>query len=206
MKKTLKTQITKDKIINAALKEFGQKSYDGASINQLCQDNGIAKGLIYHNFKDKDDLYLTVVKLTYDAVEKHFNEIATSEGSIQDSFSNLIQERERFFSQNHDYRNIFFASMLTPPKHLVEKIDELRHGYNQALKKRYLALLKRLKLRPNVSVEKAVNYFMIFQQIYNGYFKTLVEYEDIDSVIDKHESQIGQLLDIVLYGISERNE
>lgn len=47
------TQKTKERILAAALEEFGRKSYDAASVNSICEAGQIPKGLIYHNFKGK---------------------------------------------------------------------------------------------------------------------------------------------------------
>ena len=49
----------------AAMEEFGTKSYDAASLNTMCIENQISKGLIYHNFKNKDELYLQCVGQCY---------------------------------------------------------------------------------------------------------------------------------------------
>lgn len=42
MKKELKTELTKEKIILAAIDEFGRNGYYGSSLNSIC-DTGIAK-------------------------------------------------------------------------------------------------------------------------------------------------------------------
>ena len=57
MKKAEKTELTKKKILHQAMQEFGSKGYRGASLNAICEA-GIPKGLLYHNFKNKDALYL----------------------------------------------------------------------------------------------------------------------------------------------------
>ena len=49
MKQKEKSQISKEKILNAAIIEFGTKTYESASLNNICSDNNISKGLIYHN-------------------------------------------------------------------------------------------------------------------------------------------------------------
>lgn len=66
MKKLEKTQKTKERILAAALSEFGSKSYDAASVNSICETAQIPKGLIYHNFKGKDELYLLCVQTCYE--------------------------------------------------------------------------------------------------------------------------------------------
>lgn len=47
-----------DRIINAAIKEFAQKGYDSASTNEIVKDAGISKGLLFHYFQNKKQLYL----------------------------------------------------------------------------------------------------------------------------------------------------
>lgn len=66
MKRELKTELTKQKIINAAIHEFSRIGYEKGSINEICK-SGINKGLIYHNFKNKDELYLICVKISCDS-------------------------------------------------------------------------------------------------------------------------------------------
>lgn len=48
----------KQRILNAAMKEFAAKGYDRASTNKMVEDAGIAKGLLFHYFKSKKQLFL----------------------------------------------------------------------------------------------------------------------------------------------------
>lgn len=41
------------RILNAAAREFAQSGYDGASTNRIVEYAGIAKGALFHYFKDK---------------------------------------------------------------------------------------------------------------------------------------------------------
>ena len=50
MKQEEKTERTKNRTIEAAIKEFGKKGYASATIGTICSKYGIAKGLLYHNF------------------------------------------------------------------------------------------------------------------------------------------------------------
>ncbi|HBI04928.1 MAG TPA: TetR family transcriptional regulator, partial [Paenibacillaceae bacterium] len=47
-----------ERIINAALKEFAQKGYEKASTNEIVKEARISKGLLFHYFKTKKDLFL----------------------------------------------------------------------------------------------------------------------------------------------------
>lgn len=70
MKKEKKTELTKKRILSLAIQEFGTKGYKGASLNSICEA-GIPKGLLYHNFKNKDALYLSCVELCFHSLTQH---------------------------------------------------------------------------------------------------------------------------------------
>jgi TetR/AcrR family transcriptional regulator len=48
----------RERVINAAMKEFAQKGYTAASTNEIAKEAGISKGLLFHYFTSKKDLYL----------------------------------------------------------------------------------------------------------------------------------------------------
>jgi AcrR family transcriptional regulator len=48
----------RERILNAAISEFAQKGFKNASTNEIVKEAGISKGLIFHYFKNKKQLYL----------------------------------------------------------------------------------------------------------------------------------------------------
>ena len=57
MNKNEKTERTVAKIMESAMTEFGTNGYAGGTVNNICKA-GINKGLVYHNFSGKDELFL----------------------------------------------------------------------------------------------------------------------------------------------------
>lgn len=51
-------QEKRERIINASLKEFAQKGYEKASTNEIVKEANISKGLLFHYFNKKKDLFL----------------------------------------------------------------------------------------------------------------------------------------------------
>ena len=51
----------RERILEAAAKEFTAHGYDGASLNRILDGAGISKGAAYYYFDDKADLYMTTV-------------------------------------------------------------------------------------------------------------------------------------------------
>ena len=65
----------RDRIINAALMEFADNGYEKASTNEIVKNAGISRGLLYHYFKDKEELYDVITKY---AIETFVNKVNSS--------------------------------------------------------------------------------------------------------------------------------
>ncbi|SDM99426.1 TetR/AcrR family transcriptional regulator [Bacillus sp. OK048] len=61
-----------DRIINAAIKEFAQKGYDSASTNEIVKEAGISKGILFHYFKNKKQLFFFLFDYCYNVVADEF--------------------------------------------------------------------------------------------------------------------------------------
>ena len=94
MKQEKKTELTKEKIINAAIEEFGTKGYSGASLNAIC-NTGISKGLLYHNFENKDAIYLACVKRCFRELTDYLKQ-----QDIGADFQKYMSARICYFSEH----------------------------------------------------------------------------------------------------------
>lgn len=207
MKKEEKTKRTYERILMAAMEEFGTKNYDTASLTTLCNENQISKGLIYHNFKNKDELYLKCVEKCFDEMVADFEKREYKAESKQESLHNLFQMREQFFEEHPYYCHIFFNAVLQPPRHLQNEIHNLRQKYDVFYVKCFWELLQKTQLREGITVETATEYFLIFVEMYNGYFQNkFFEEDDFRDLIKNHEVNLSKILDIMLYGVAKQEE
>jgi AcrR family transcriptional regulator len=46
------------RIVDAAIDEFAARGFEAASTNAIAESAGVAKGLVYHYFGDKEALFL----------------------------------------------------------------------------------------------------------------------------------------------------
>lgn len=65
----------------AALEEFGKYDYDRASTNAIIENSKTSKGTFYHYFKNKEELYLELIKKVAEEkvkyMQTHVNEAMT---------------------------------------------------------------------------------------------------------------------------------
>jgi TetR/AcrR family transcriptional regulator len=62
----------RERVINAALKEFAQKGYKNASTNQIVEEANISKGLLFHYFSNKKGLYFFLYDYSSEVVLTDF--------------------------------------------------------------------------------------------------------------------------------------
>lgn len=63
------------RVLEAALEEFSEKGYQGASINLIVSRLGIAKGSIYQYFTDKKSLFLYIFNYAVELVRKRLKQV-----------------------------------------------------------------------------------------------------------------------------------
>ena len=163
MKKEEKTKQTCEKIVHAATIEFGSRSYDAVSLNAICGKYQIAKGLIYHNFKNKDELYLYCVKKSFEKLMSYMEEGKEEAKTAREEIRIFLERREVFFAENPYDRNIFFNVMLYPAEHLKEALFGVMERYDAYIREQYRHLLSKIRLREGISMEMAVEYLSLFQ-------------------------------------------
>lgn len=199
MKKEIKTEITRERIMEAAMDEFGSKGYSGASLNNIC-DRGISKGLLYHNFKNKDQLYLACI----DRCLKKLIDFLMEKNTNMD-IRKYMDARLQFFDQYDKEARLFFETILQPPQKLKEQIQELRKDFDLFNKHIYEKMISEMKLREGVSQRDAMEYFSLMQNMFNGYFSSPVFCEmTFTDVVAAHEQTLSKMLDYMIYGIAER--
>lgn len=57
----------REKILQAAVLEFGDKGYEGARMDEIAKASGASKQVCYHHFKSKEDLFAQALKAAYQA-------------------------------------------------------------------------------------------------------------------------------------------
>ncbi len=65
----------KNDIVQAALKAFCHNDYDHVSINSIIKESKTSKGVFYHYFKNKEQLYFYIVDLIIDEKINYFNKM-----------------------------------------------------------------------------------------------------------------------------------
>ena len=204
MKREEKNQQTRRRILESALAEFSEQGYGASSVNTISNGEGLSKGIIYHYFPTKDDLYLACVEECFQMLTGHLQSHTNMEGqTAEERLEQYFRVRLDFFEQNPQYQRIFCDAVIMPPAHLEASIQEKKAPFDRFNIDSLNRMLEPVSLRSDLSREDVVDTFRQYQDYINARYQ-MTGSEKID--IRDHEESGRRALRILLYGVVERKE
>lgn len=202
MKQQERQKNSKEKILQASMEEFSQFGYEKVTMDSICAKHKISKGMMYHYYSGKDDLFLLCVQEMYTMmqayIEERISELKKKEAL--EALKGFWTLRESFFEQHPEQKNIFENALLRIPEHLSEKIAEIRRPI-ESLNRRFLhETLGKIELRENLKKENASIYLEAMESVF---WKLVDQYLSKKLVSDVHSMMetAGELWDMVLLGV-----
>lgn len=203
MKREEKNAATRRRILDAAADEFSRRGYDGASLNTVCARNDLSKGIIYHYFRDKDELYLTCAQECFDALTAYIeNGTKEDAGSVEAKLRHYFDVRTRFFAENTVCLGLFAEVVMNPPEALSDKLAKIREPFDAMNIARLTGLLSGAALREGLTADAVIGDFRIYMDFFNLRFRTaLAGGRDPERVMREHEKRCYRQIGILLYGV-----
>lgn len=194
------------KILEAAMDEFGARDFDAVTMEAICASHGISKGMMYHYYTGKDELFLACVGHVFQSLLKYVRHDAAALGkqAAFETIKNYFAIRECYFQRHPKEKNIFENALLRTPPHLFEKIEEIR-GPIEALNRQFLhRTIGKIELRENLKKENVSIYLEAMESVF---WKLVEQYRREQRISDVHSlmEAAGELWDMVLLGVVRQN-
>ena len=128
----------RDRIINAAIKEFASVPYEKASTNNIVKNAGISKGLLFHYFSSKKELYEVLISFVIHTLRDAIVEKVNWEET--DLFERLKQATIAKLEVSRVYPHMFdFMKNIVAYKNTgsMESLFEMYKGYGLDLEQIY---------------------------------------------------------------------
>lgn len=150
-----------ERILNAALKEFAQKGYENASTNEIVKLAGISKGLLFHYFKNKKELYLFLYNHFADVmVEEFFNELDLSERDIFERMKTLMILKNKLIAKHPEVFDFMVAASMETAEEVKEILNNTNTKLIQASYSRLFENIDMTMFRDGVDIQRAINIIM----------------------------------------------
>lgn len=123
---------TQEIILDAALREFSQKGYDGARVDEIALLTGLNKNVLYHHFSSKDRLFAAVLERTYTAIRKSHNEITLRGMDPVAAMRKLVVSTGRIWLRFPEFQQMIRCENQLEGRH-VKKSEDMSHKYDPLL-------------------------------------------------------------------------
>jgi TetR/AcrR family transcriptional regulator len=74
-----RTRVSPDRILAAAGREFAARGYAGARVDRIARRANVNKAMLYYHFKNKQQLYRTLLRQTFTRAAERLHAIARSD-------------------------------------------------------------------------------------------------------------------------------
>lgn len=195
----------KERILDACMEEFANKGYEGASTNEIVKRAGISKGILFHYFKNKKNLYLYLLDKTIDHTVRKF--YSYGENAPDDLFERILFDgmiKLRISYEEPLVYKLIYRTFINTPDDLK---DEVTVRYERIYENSVPAFLEGLDLsgiRSGVDPKKAVDVILIFMEgLMNRYTEAYknIPAEQAFALADKIMDDSREYIDIMKKGI-----
>lgn len=135
-------------IINAALHEFSMHSYDNASTNAIVKKAGISKGILFHYFGNKKNLYLFLYEYVLEKYsEATFADLDLDESDLFQRYKQLISMKMHLVQQNPAFFNFMNRVHIENSPEVTSELEKIqcskeKYNYDKFLTDIDLSLFK----------------------------------------------------------------
>jgi AcrR family transcriptional regulator len=97
----MKPEDKRQKILKAAVSLFLQKGFDSTTMDEIAVRSRIAKGTLYLYFRDKADLYISLLEERISDLHKAFAEVIASPASPSEKLEAIIRRNLEYIARQY---------------------------------------------------------------------------------------------------------
>jgi AcrR family transcriptional regulator len=126
MTKKKAKEIRKEEIVQAAVQEFLERGFEGASMDNIARRASLSKGGLYHHFRSKDEILIYANQKLSVPEDEIFRRILLNR-SMEKGLKEFISEYISYWMDNRENLKFYFLSMVKAFED--EKLSDLYRRY-----------------------------------------------------------------------------
>ena len=147
----------RERILNAAMKEFAQKGYKTASTDEIVKEAEISKGALFHYFNNKKGLFLYLYDYVIDVLLNEM--IVKFDYEEKDFFARLRQGSMLKLEILKKYPEMYNFVLAAYTEESGEVKGELKNSYNDVIEKSQCFLYEGVdftKFKDGIEIKRAI--------------------------------------------------
>jgi AcrR family transcriptional regulator len=127
-KEEVVTEFRQQEILEGARRVFARRGFDGATVDDIASEAGLAKGTIYLYFRSKQEIYLEALRRSVGLLRAETEKNMAAAAGSRAKLHAFVHTRLTFFERHRDFFKIFHAesaNLFTHPAALRKGLREL---------------------------------------------------------------------------------
>lgn len=193
----------KDKILKASLEEFAAHGFDKASTDNISKAAGVSKGLIFHYYGNKENLYITTINMCIDDIFEEFNNVNYDEFDFIDALVNMMELKYNFYLKNPMHYKLLINSFFNPSKKLQKKLEDRYAELKKIGVSIIVDMINKLPLKKDIETIDIITIIVsITNVVESKYLSYLTDDNDgFEKFYDSAKNEYIRLINIVLNGV-----
>lgn len=156
----------RERILRTAQALFAERGYEGASAEAIAAEARVAKGLIFHYFGSKADLYLAAVADSFTRIsERFFDGLPQPEPDLFQRMYTWMQRKLEIFQAEPVHYQLVMSAFADPPPSVRASMEKYM---SQGIELGWRLLLDGIDtepIRPGVSPEDAIELVLMVAEL-----------------------------------------
>ena len=198
-RKEQEKQARKHDIIESALRLFAEKGFHEVTMDEIAELVGISKGTLYLYFKNKDDMFFSVIQEKTNLLIQRLEDAVNFEKPFHECLKAYIHTYLHFFKE----RRPFFKIMHSQKSRLdAEKHYRLQEWGVQVFHQFYKQMLNLMKYGQEQQTIRDINPVIMSKGL-RGILNSYTFQDILCGNADSTEKETEQILDLLLHGIAK---
>lgn len=186
MSQKLPKEVRVDALLNAAVEEFLQKGYEGASIDAISKRAGVSKGGFYHHFPNKEVLLMMANRKLSEPFEAMAEAAYASESAVA-GLRLYIREYLTYWVNRPREMSFFFLSMSKAFE--TDVLMAYYKAYVEASAEFFTGMFQKAVLTGELAIDDPAAYGITLMGALDGVMSYLIIHpeEDLDMLASRLE-------------------
>jgi len=198
----MKADERRQMLLDRAKKLFSQRGYYETQISDIIKNAKIARGTVYQYFKNKDDIFTTLLQTAYDewqaTIAEEMKDVDLTTLPPKDYFKFRIRNILAYFVKDPELTNLLLRMGYGLPAKLVRMLDRMDKEVIDQMSAELGWAVKHGVLRKDLDVELTANLIQgAVSRVAYHYFVKKKERNDPEEI----DALVEEIFDVIAAGI-----